>query len=115
MTAKKTQEELEQPAKQYQLEALSEQMLRVEGLVQTLVADSKNQVSAKYFEERLVAQSTAFEERLKDQDEKQTLRTNDLQKEVTRNSAAFNKFTWAVIVASIGIVASAAGLVWFGK
>lgn len=111
----KTQDELEQPAKVYQIDALSEQLGRVESLVTNLVNEAKNQVSSKYFEERLVSQATAYETKLKDQDEKQTLRVDALEKEVKRNSAAFNKFTWAVIIAGIGIVASAVGIVWLGR
>lgn len=71
MTVGKTQAELEQPAKVYQVEAVAS---KVDQLIDAhadtdrkLTTVLENQISAKQFEDRLLAISTAFDEKLKDE------------------------------------------------
>lgn len=68
---KKTQDELELPAKVYQLVGIEDRLegltAEVKSLRETIVNNSNNQVTSKQFEDSLLAIRSAFEEKLKDE------------------------------------------------
>lgn len=111
--ARKSQEEMEAPAKVWQVEALNGTIDEVKVLVQTLVAKSDNQVTNKRFEEGLLAQSTAFADKIADEKDKLNLRIDGLSKDVKRNNNNMTKFTWIVIGVGMTIIGSAVSVIYF--
>lgn len=85
MAARKTQKELEQPAKNYQIEAVENNLKNltnemrsnfttVNQNIQTLITKSEGQVSPQTFQESLTALRTSIEQRIEEEVEKIHLR-----------------------------------------
>lgn len=93
MTAKKSQEESEQPAKVYQLDAIESQVKdvaeqmktgfhRVNTSIDTLLIKSESQVTPQQFAENLLAQKKILEDRLTEEIEKVHLEYRPLKKTI---------------------------------
>lgn len=108
MAAKKTQEELEQPAKVYQLDALQNRFDSFERQItqgfstmntslQTLITQSQSQVTPQQLNENVSAAKLAMQQELKEEVRVINLEYGPLKRNVT-------KFLWAVIAEAIIIV-----------
>jgi len=90
MAARKTQEELEQPAKNYQIEALETQFksfstevrtnfVTVNQNIQTLINQSQSQISPQTFQENLSALKTSLETKVDEEIEKVQLKYDPIR------------------------------------
>lgn len=108
-----TQEELEAPAKVYQFNDLADQLQRVEAIVNKMSEKLEAQVTANYLENRLVAQSTSWDDKLKGELKDRDIRMNGFEKDVKTNNKRMNTFTGAIIAVGVIVIASAIGVIYF--
>lgn len=102
-----SQEELEAPAKVYQFNDLADQLQRVEATVNKMSEKLEAQVTAKYLEDRLVAMSTSFTDKLASELKDRDSRMNTFEGVVKKNNKNFNRFTWSTIGTALTIVGTA--------
>lgn len=108
-------DEMEAPAKVWQIAALDQKFDAQKILLETLVAKSDNQVSVKQFEEGLLAQREVFQAKIQVEVDKLSSRIEELEKDLEKNNGNMSKFTWIVIGTGVSIIGTAIAIIYFSQ
>lgn len=122
MPARKSQSEAEELVKNYQLDAVESQVQQIqkqmtEGFAQanegikTLLLKSEAQVTPQQLTDNLTALRSDFTRQMAEFEEKQNLRMENQDKQVTQVRDDMKRFTWIVIGTGVSIVGTAAIIV----
>jgi len=115
MASKATQDEMESPAKQWQVAAVDDKVTALTTLVQTMAAKQESTISVKMFEDRVNSIVTSIIEKMNNELGKRDSKIEDLEKALKQNNSRVNKFTAAIISASVFIVGAAIVILLFGR
>lgn len=122
MAAKKSQAEAEELVKNYQLDAVENQVQQIqkqmtEGFAQanegikTLIENTKSQVSPQQLTDNLTALRSDFTRQMKESEKIQDTKMYGLGKDVTKVSKDMTRFTWIVITTGVSIIGVAVTII----
>lgn len=122
MAAKKSQAEAEELVKNYQLDAVENQVQQIqkqmtEGFAQanegikTLIENTKSQVSPQQLTDNLTALRSDFTRQMKESEKIQDTKMYSLGKDTMKVAKDMNRFTWIVIGTGVSIIGVAVTII----
>ena len=121
MTSRKSIEESEMPAKNWQVEGLHDklnlldkQMIQMNASLQTLITRSQSQVTPQQLTENIAAVKIGYETAIKESEKDTNTKIDGLKANVKTNNRRVSLFTGAIISVAIIVVGAAALIILKG-